>query len=686
MSAPPDPSAPPDTMFASRPKTKLTGLTACTALAALAAILLLGLLSPGSARPQPTVVEALPSHSSIAEGPGGRTALTRWTLRRDPADRGLRLGWQRGGFAGASVSVPNVVSPSPYSGPRAQSNYEGSVAWYRTTLTAPTAGTYALTFESANFIADVWIDGHALGSHMGSYLPFELRRALSAGTHTLVVRVDWRDPAAQSRLGFHRTWFNWGGLDGEVNVRAIGASELSDPTIQTTLAPAPASSASATGATGNAGSASGTTSPGASVNPGGPNLPAVQTATVRVSVAVRNNGASGRAIVPEGSLVHGAQTIALSFPEQHLAHGQSATVSTSVTVPEPALWSPASPSLYQLTLAVGHESSYSARVGLRQLTWHGGRVYLNGQRLLVHGASIQEDALGHGDALTPGDEGAIVAELRAIGANAVRTQHPLYPSLLERLDAAGILVWQGIGPVEGAGNWYSTTPALLAAAERQARTAAIADQLHPSIFAWNLVDEVAENGRDTAEVQYVQSLTRWLHAHDPTRMVAVDVWGDHPPQHPGALYREADAVAETDYSGWYDNPHNSPSAVSAEISRRLSAMQHTFAGKVLVISEFGAESNGLNPAGSPGSYSFQAALLARHIHAYAADPQISGMFVYLLRDYPLTPTFSGGSIHGVLPDLRLIEGLNQKGLFMYGGQAKPAVGTVARLYRALGPG
>ena len=30
-------------------------------------------------------------------------------------------------------------------------------------------------------------------------------------------------------------------------------------------------------------------------------------------------------------------------------------------------------------------------------------MYLNGQLLRVHGATIQEDALGHGDALTPGD-------------------------------------------------------------------------------------------------------------------------------------------------------------------------------------------------------------------------------------------------------------------------------------------
>src|ERR1019366_236861 len=108
-------------------------------------------------------------------------------------------------------------------------------------------------------------------------------------------------------------------------------------------------------------------------------------------------------------------------------------------------------------------------------------------------ASIQTDAQGHGDALTPSDENTLVGELKAIGANAVRTQHPLDPALLERLDAAGILVWQGIGPVEGASNWYSSTPQLLREAEQQARTAALAAQLHPSIFAWNLVDEVAGN-------------------------------------------------------------------------------------------------------------------------------------------------------------------------------------------------
>lgn len=592
--------------------------------------------------------EAPSAQSLIFEGPGGRMALVRWTLRADPANRGLAHGWARGAFSGRQVSVPNDVNPTAYSGQAGQRNYEGSLAWYRTSFTAASAGSYALDFQSANFQATVWVDGHALGSHRGSYLPFELRSRLAAGTHTVVVRIDWRDPAAQSRAGFHRTWFNWGGLNGEVDVRAIGQSELSAPRVQSTLG---------TGA--SAGQLS-----------------------VKLSVEVHNYGPA-RVLAPEGSLVHESQSIPLSFPAVTLAHGQAARVTSTVSVPEAALWSPGSPSLYQLDLAIEGESSYSARVGLRELSWRSGHLLLNGRRLLLHGASIQEDVHGQGDALTPASQDRIIGRLKAIGANAVRAQHPLDPALLERLDAAGFLVWQGIGPVEGAGNWYSHTPRLLAEAERQARTAVLAAQLHPSIFAWNLADEVADNGHDSSEVHYVRATAHWLHAQDPTRMVALDVWGDHPPRNAGAIYADVDAVAETDYTGWYDAPKDTPVQLADQMRGRLAAMERTFAGKVLVISEFGAESNHLNGQGAPGSYAFQSRLLAAHVFVYRADPRLTAMFVWLLSDYPLTPTFTGGSIHNVLPHVRLIEGLNQKGLFTYAGQPKAAAGVIARLFKAL---
>jgi beta-galactosidase/beta-glucuronidase len=597
----------------------------------------------------PAAAQAPAAGQVAGEGPGGRAPLSHWTLRLDSAGRGLSLGWQRGQFAGKGVSVPAVLGAGEYKGARGTSNYDGSIAWLRTTFQAPQAGTYALAFASANFLATVWIDGHAAASHRGSYLPFEARAQLAAGAHTVVVRIDWRDPEAQARAGFHRTWFNWGGLDGAVTVRSIGPSELLAPAIATTLSPL---------------------------------APQAESASVRLSVQVRNNGPT-RVLAPQGTLSREGQSIAIAFAPAEVQAGQAVTMTTTVTVANPALWSPDDPALYHLELAVGQECSYAARVGLRQLTWHGGRLYLNGQRIRLHGASLQEDALGHGDALTPADEDTLVGELRRIHANAVRSQHPLDPGLLERLDAAGILVWQGIGPVEGAGNWYSTTPSLLRGAERQARTAALAAALHPSIFAWNLVDEVAGNGRDAAEVAYVTAMTRWLHATDPARMVALDVWGDHPPAQAGALYSGVDAVAETDYTGWYDSPLASPSQQIALMRSRLAAMRRTFAGKVLVVSEFGAEANTLNPSGSAGSYSYQSALLARHIGVYASDAQLSGMFIWDLRDYPLNPAFQGGSIQFRLPRLRLIEGLIQKGLFTYSGAAKTAVGVVARLYAAL---
>jgi beta-galactosidase/beta-glucuronidase len=592
--------------------------------------------------------------SASTPAPAEPSTLTTWIAREDPADRGHSRGWQRGGYAGGAVRIPDTRKARSYQGAAGEANFRGSVAWYRTAFQAATRDTYAIGFASASFWAEVWVDGQALGAHRGGYLPFQMRARLAPGRHVLVVRVDWRDPERQAHEGFHRTWFNWGGLNGAVQVAPVGLSELTSPSIETTLRPAQPGSAGVE-------------------------------AAVRIGVEVRNDGPA-RTLRPHGSLVREGSALALAFPPLKLAHGASAIATSTVVVHEPALWSPRTPNLYALNLAVGGESSYAGSVGLREVSWRGALLYLNGHRLLLHGATIQQDAEGHGDALSPGDEQRIVSELRAIGANAVRAQHPLPQGLLERLDAAGMLVWQGVGPVEGAGNWYPSNPPLLAEAERQARTAILADQLHPSIIAWNLVDEVARNGHDGAEVQYVDRLARWVHQNDPGRMVAVDVWGDHPPTQAGPLYAEADAVAETDYTGWYHEPGAPAAQLEAQMRARLSAMAGTFAGKVLLISEFGAEANALNSSAAPGGYAYQARLLAEHIGVYRSDPRLTGMMIWLLRDYPLNPYFRGGSIHAVLPGLRLLDAINGKGLFSYSGQAKPAARTVARLFGSLPSG
>jgi hypothetical protein len=406
-------------------------------------------------------------------------------------------------------------------------------------------------------------------------------------------------------------------------------------------------------------------------------------AIVTVGVQIRNDGPA-RLIRPQATLTHGGDTSPVAFAPLRLAHDQLATVTARTTIADPALWAPGSPNLYQLTISIGQESGYRALVGLRQLTWSDGRLYLNGRHLTLHGASLSEDAPGHGDALTPADEDRLVSELQAIHANATRSQHPLDPGLLERLDAAGILVWQGVGPVDSSGNWTSTTPALMRLALRRVRITVRQDQLHPSIIAWNLANEIANNGHPGGQAQYIERSTAWLHANDPGRIVAVDVWGEYPPGDPGPLYQDLDAVSVTDYAGWYDDPLGSTASVHSLIANRIGGLAAALPGKVLLVSEFGAEGNASNPDPTLGSYARQSAVLAENISAYATDPALSGMLVWNLRDFAVAPTFSGGRINRYDPTIHLVKGIDQKGLFGYDLRPKPAVGVVARAYAALG--
>jgi len=238
------------------------------------AIILIGSATSGHGDP----IDAA-HQPAIAEGATNRIARREgWYLIRDPNNRGGSLGYPTGRFGGRLVSVPHVANASPVTGVNGIKNYQGGVAWYKTAFTVSAAGVYALRFESVNFRADVWLDGRHLGApHIGTYLPFEFHFPATAGTHRVVVRTDWRDPAAQSAAGFHRTWFNFGGINGEVSLRAIGASDLVNPTVTTTLAPASDGSVSA---------------------------------LVTVTTEVHNN-APQRTIAPTGSLSNGDGSIAV---------------------------------------------------------------------------------------------------------------------------------------------------------------------------------------------------------------------------------------------------------------------------------------------------------------------------------------------------------------------------------------
>jgi Glycosyl hydrolases family 2, TIM barrel domain/Glycosyl hydrolases family 2/Glycosyl hydrolases family 2, sugar binding domain len=618
-------------------------------LSGLVVVLVAVLVTVSSAAPDaPPGSVVLSPHGApplIYAGPGDRAQLNGlWRYKRDDDDVGLDKGYAAGKFSGDLVRVPFVPGATRISGRRGVNTFRGTIGWYRARIDVPADGVYAIRFESVNHKAQVFVDGRLMRTHTGEYLPFEVRVPLTAAArHTLVVRADWRGPYAMKRDGWHRLWFNFGGINRGVSIRRLGASELVHPMLQTRLSGA--------------------------------------AAQVSVAVHVRNN-ADARVIPVRGTLTRGERSIPLQFAGEPIAKNGTEVLETSALVDNPELWSPSAPNLWELELEVPGEATYRARVGLREVRAAGSRLLLNGRPIRLRGASIHEDVFGRGDALLPGDQDRLVEQLKAIDANATRTQHPLDEGLLERLDAAGIMIWQGVGPTDAPGAWTSRGTKRVRTAKNRVRTTFRQAQLHPSIITWNLANEVAGGGHPEGQIPYVDSMAAELKRLDPGRPVALDIWGAHPPHETSRIYRNIDMIGWTNYIGWYESTSASASTLRGEIRSRLAAIRKVFPHKVIAVTEFGAEANGRNKTTEPGGYAFQSHLLDLHLSTYGAIPNLAGALVWNLRDFAVAPTFYGGSIKSQVPDIKLVRGINQKGLFDLRYKAKPSVRVVSGRFAA----
>ena len=573
-----------------------------------------------------------------------------WTYRADPHDVGERRGWARTPPEMAPVEVPGVVNASPLAGPRGRRAHDGTIGWWRGMLAVKPAGRYEVRFGSVHHRATVWIDGVRVCEHTGAYEPFACSARLEAGLHSVTLRADWRSPARQQREGYDRAWWSWGGLAWPVSAAPVEDAALRLTGVRTTLA-------------------------GSS-------------ARVAVRIDVRDMRESGEPapVTVAGTLTApGGSKQAVAFAPVSLAPGERRRIEAQVTVEQPALWGPGHPALYDLALAAGAgATALRQAVGLRELRRDGRRLLLNGRPLRLAGAGLPPDAEGRGDALTAADHDRIVAELRAIGANTVRSQLPLSDELLARLDAAGIFVWQQVGPFDKAGRFWAQTVRRRKLAVARALRTADRQAAHPSILAWNLANEVSGQGHPRGQARYIDSLARRLHARTPGIFVVADIWGTHLPRSSGLLYSNLDAIGLTEYIGNAEGAGAPVRELDARVRRMLRRVRSVFAAKPIVITEFGANGNGRNPAGRPGSLLYQSRLLTRRIAFYARRDDIVGMLIWVLRDYAVTPGFRGGSLRGKVPGLELSGPFNEKGLFRYDGSAKPAVAAVRRAFARAG--
>ena len=133
------------------------------------------------------------------------------------------------------------------------------------------------------------------------------------------------------------------------------------------------------------------------------------------------------------------------------------------------------------------------RFGVRKLeTARGGVILLNGRRLNARGASIHEDDLKEGGALSKGTRSLLVSRLRDLGATITRSHYPLHPAFLEAFDKYGILYWVD-APVYQIPNSYFNETAVRAAAKRAVALTVRNNINHASVMTWSLANEPAGN-------------------------------------------------------------------------------------------------------------------------------------------------------------------------------------------------
>jgi hypothetical protein len=567
-----------------------------------------------------------------------------WRFYADPHDLGLREDWSARpshGAGGTPVTIPNDFNPIVVRAADA-----GRVGWYALRFTGPPAvagRSWNVRFDEVRRTADVWLNGRKLGANSNPYAPFSLRATSLRpnASNLLVVRVD-SDAGAGS---FPQDWWNWGGIVRDVSLQPVGRLELWDLGVMPELACRYRCGHLLVQGT----------------------LRNVSRVDLQAGIEVRitsPSGASQTARATAHSLRPGASTpVSFRIPVRGRAQ----------------LWSPSSPALYRVQVATTAgrrvEQVNSLRVGLRTISVRQGILYLNGRRLWLHGAAIHEDAYGRGAALGDGDVNTIVSQLLSLGANITRAHYLMSDSLLDALDAAGILVWSQ-PPVDHA-------DALLAhAAERKRalsmlKATILGERSHPSVIVDSVANELTPAPDSTpGTLSYLRQAIPLARRLDPVAAVALDTFC-YPGFPAQRIYFKLDVLGIDSYFGWYTGPAGHSIAGFGGLAPFLRRSHARYPKQALVISEFGAEGLFDGPATTKGSYAFQTDYLRRTYAVLDRLPFMNGAVYWALRDFAVAPGWTGGA---QLPPGYSTDGLTHKGLLTYDGTQKPVFAVASQLF------
>ena len=457
------------------------------------------------------------------------------------------------------VSLPDGIEylPTEASG---CINYQGEV-WYRKHFTPDAVlkgKKLFLHFEAIMGKSKVFVNGKLLTEHFGGYLPViaDVTDVLDwNGDNVIAVWADNSDdpsyPPGKAQDVLDYTYF--GGIYRDCWLIAHNNVFITDPNYENEVAG------------GGLFVAFGKVSDAL--------------AEVQLKIHVRNatkNPFSGRVeymlLQPDGT------EVARLSDKIQVKAGRATTVSDRMPVKQPMLWTPSTPTLYNLLVRVLDKEGnvidgYRRRIGIRSIEFKGkDGFYLNGRpygKPLI-GANRHQDFAVVGNAVANSIHWRDAKKLKDVGMEIIRNAHcPQDPAFMDACDELGLFVivntpgWQ----------FWNDAPEFAQRVYRDICNVVRRDRNHPSVWLWEPIlnetwypADFAKNTRDIVDAEYPYPYCYSGSDSEARGHENFPVYFAHPANMQDAS-KEIDPTKTYFTREWGDNvddwsSHNSPSRVA----------------------------------------------------------------------------------------------------------------------------
>ena len=302
-------------------------------------------------------------------------------------------------------------------------------------------------------------------------------------------------------------------------------------------------------------------------------------AEVQLKIHVRNatkNPFSGRVeymlLQPDGT------EVARLSDKIQVKAGRATTVSDRMPVKQPMLWTPSTPTLYNLLVRVLDKEGnvidgYRRRIGIRSIEFKGkDGFYLNGRpygKPLI-GANRHQDFAVVGNAVANSIHWRDAKKLKDVGMEIIRNAHcPQDPAFMDACDELGLFVivntpgWQ----------FWNDAPEFAQRVYSDIRNVVRRDRNHPSVWLWEPIlnetwypADFAKNTRDIVDAEYPYPYCYSGSDSEARGHENFPVYFAHPANMQDAS-KEIDPTKTYFTREWGDNvddwsSHNSPSRVA----------------------------------------------------------------------------------------------------------------------------